>query len=958
MKNHPIKKEKLWHQLIVTLPIFLAVCTSYHAFSARKNTSLSSSRKSYERLDIPDFNFNMIRPPSPCPSFRGLSSINTHNSSFFPLNSPPFLSLSGSNMHTPSLYPLNSPSFLPSSRNLSHGTDTDSVKKKWFEAVTKDDLSTLRDILSNYIFDADEVSQKGNTAFLIACERQNKEIASYLLNIGASKFVRNNDGHTAFHLTCIYGHKALAAWLLTLGLSKYTLDYQGNNALDLVHLYGCHAKQEMCAYLLSIGLQTKAVRRKSQLPPLMANHSRTSLFAPADPFHYQRAISVPIHGNALAGEEKEKNRVASSVPPFPMATQENRRKKFLREDRSRSYVPQIARLNGSIHLRFPQQAENLQNQDPKETNVDGRQEKGRKELVTEEERDSWFTAVAENDLEEVKRILENCLFDIDLTNAGGNSAFFIACDVGHQKMAKYLLKAGANRYATDNDGWTALHMSCTHGDKNFTSWLLSVGLDPHAKTHSGNTAFHLACICDHKVLAAWLLTLGLSKDAIDHEGNNALDLAKLYNASQEVCNYLLSIGLQTKDMRESNQIQPSTSSPSVDPYTFSGQEESDEESSASSSACPSSPSMAIRKTKKKVLDNYEQTSNTSVHDNMASSDEDEEIKDTPAVTLVPIPMSKRSKKKFPCLYCPKGYARKESLAGHVFFHTDLKSVTCPICKKVTASKASLVSHLIMHKKKDRPYGCSHCSRYFKTSSDLGKHVRTHNSEKIYECNECYKRFSKKYNLKMHIKGVHQEERPFKCTICPKAFKRKAHLQAHLKKIHSIKPKIHVCKDCAEEFSSPYELKRHRCTHTGKDTPICPTCSKPFSSVSSMRTHQRKFHPEEKYHVCQDCDEKFKLFSELRRHQCIHTEKTVHICPTCEKSFSSTSNMRTHQRRLHPEEEHYVCQDCAKEFDLPSELKRHRRIHTGEDNHICPTCKQSFSSKGNLKRHIHRKHRSP
>ena len=70
-------------------------------------------------------------------------------------------------------------------------------------------------------------------------------------------------------------------------------------------------------------------------------------------------------------------------------------------------------------------------------------------------------------------------------------------------------------------------------------------------------------------------------------------------------------------------------------------------------------------------------------------------------------------------------------------------------------------------------------------------------------------------------------------------------------------------------------------------------------------------------------------------------------------------MHIHQRTLHPAEKYHVCQDCDKKFDLPSELKRHRRIHTGEVlTHICPTCKKSFSSKSNLKTHIRRKHHSP
>ena len=53
-------------------------------------------------------------------------------------------------------------------------------------------------------------------------------------------------------------------------------------------------------------------------------------------------------------------------------------------------------------------------------------------------------------------------------------------------------------------------------------------------------------------------------------------------------------------------------------------------------------------------------------------------------------------------------------------------------------------------------------------------MRTHNSEKPYQCNECHRRFEhKRRALRRHIKRVHKQERSFKCTLCPKAFKRRS-----------------------------------------------------------------------------------------------------------------------------------------------------------------------------------------
>ena len=160
MKNHPIKKVKLWHRLILILSMYLTACSAYNAFSASMHTISSPSQKSCEQLDIPVFNFNMLPSPSPCPSFMSLSSSNMYNPSPFPLNSSFSMSLSNRQMYSPSPCPLNSRSFSPFPKNSPHSTETDSVKKKWFDSVITDNLSTLQYILANYIFDVNEVSPK------------------------------------------------------------------------------------------------------------------------------------------------------------------------------------------------------------------------------------------------------------------------------------------------------------------------------------------------------------------------------------------------------------------------------------------------------------------------------------------------------------------------------------------------------------------------------------------------------------------------------------------------------------------------------------------------------------------------------------------------------------------------------------------------------------------------------
>ena len=105
---------------------------AYNVLSASWETHSSSNQKSYnEQGIIRDLNFNRLPSPSPCPSF---------------------MSLSSRNLYSPSPCPLHNLPFLPFSRDLSHGTVTDSVKKEWFEAVMKDDLAILQHILLKLSF--------------------------------------------------------------------------------------------------------------------------------------------------------------------------------------------------------------------------------------------------------------------------------------------------------------------------------------------------------------------------------------------------------------------------------------------------------------------------------------------------------------------------------------------------------------------------------------------------------------------------------------------------------------------------------------------------------------------------------------------------------------------------------------------------------------------------------------
>jgi uncharacterized Zn-finger protein len=71
----------------------------------------------------------------------------------------------------------------------------------------------------------------------------------------------------------------------------------------------------------------------------------------------------------------------------------------------------------------------------------------------------------------------------------------------------------------------------------------------------------------------------------------------------------------------------------------------------------------------------------------------------------------------------------------------------------------------------KKYIC-HCSRTYTTAGNLKTHMKTHNGEYSFYCNEdgCKKGFLTSYALKIHLR-VHTKERPYHCEIqqCSKSF---------------------------------------------------------------------------------------------------------------------------------------------------------------------------------------------
>ncbi|XP_049276088.1 zinc finger protein 425-like [Rhipicephalus sanguineus] len=111
-----------------------------------------------------------------------------------------------------------------------------------------------------------------------------------------------------------------------------------------------------------------------------------------------------------------------------------------------------------------------------------------------------------------------------------------------------------------------------------------------------------------------------------------------------------------------------------------------------------------------------------------------------------------------CPFCSKPFLTKWHLQRHVRIHTGIhhqddasltvdkgngsKEYMCPLCPYTTSRRGNVRLHLIRHSDR-HPFLCPVCSKAFKRSYDLKRHLR-------------------------HLQ-THTNEWPYKCPYCPKAY---------------------------------------------------------------------------------------------------------------------------------------------------------------------------------------------
>ncbi|XP_065206018.1 oocyte zinc finger protein XlCOF26-like [Planococcus citri] len=201
---------------------------------------------------------------------------------------------------------------------------------------------------------------------------------------------------------------------------------------------------------------------------------------------------------------------------------------------------------------------------------------------------------------------------------------------------------------------------------------------------------------------------------------------------------------------------------------------------------------------------------------------------------------------YPCEYCDREFRAKNELTQHMRLDhqsSDTKDLIirlpngkfqCPLCDKVFCRKLNANQHFICHVA-EKNLSCDQCGFRCHTTAQLEAHKKKH--EKRFCCDMCSKLFSYKFQLDIHVQGVHYNLRPFTCKICGKSFKTRYNFGSHMAQHKDIRN--FQCPFCPRRCRKSYDLRIHIRTHTGEKPFECKFCQRGYSQNGDKVKHEKR-----------------------------------------------------------------------------------------------------------------------
>ena len=167
----------------------------------------------------------------------------------------------------------------------------------------------------------------------------------------------------------------------------------------------------------------------------------------------------------------------------------------------------------------------------------------------------------------------------------------------------------------------------------------------------------------------------------------------------------------------------------------------------------------------------------------------------------------------------------------------------------------------------------------------------------------------------------------KCQQCDKDYSRKMDLNIHIKTIHEkIKPERIPCTLCTH-IGAKNNMKRHMASVHQGVRHKCDTCDKEFTQKKTLEYHVENVHQGVK-HKCDICNSQYTHKATLREHKKLHLKKDLPTlnCDSCSYKTVSKAYLRSHRRYQHaPKSLSFECKICFKIFTSQVSFRMHRKV---------------------------------
>lgn len=160
-----------------------------------------------------------------------------------------------------------------------------------------------------------------------------------------------------------------------------------------------------------------------------------------------------------------------------------------------------------------------------------------------------------------------------------------------------------------------------------------------------------------------------------------------------------------------------------------------------------------------------------------------------------------------------------------------------------------------------------------------------------------------------------------------------------KKIHVSGKNIYKCDQCSKAFSALYRLRSHQITHSRVKNYSCPVCLKSFYHKGSIMRHLRTLHKM----VDIDANSGPGPSEE---------DKKRYKCDQCGKCFKGKKSYYDHRGMMHPDAPHFLCDTCGCAFLYEHQLQVHMMSHNCPKKPFpCPFCEKAYKRFRFLKDHL-------